>query len=129
MKKFLLAITLLAFSHNIAFAEDNTDYKSLLCDKVKQCRLGQILAADMPVFMQDIIVQTVDSQCLSIASSYESQIVAADLEDEAKSCVHSLEDQSCQELLATKGEANTEQCNDFLKLAESADIDFSKVEF
>jgi len=114
---------------NKADISQNRHYTDQLCAKVKQCELGKLIAADLPPFMQDFIVQTVDSQCVVIASSYETQIIDAKLEDEAKSCVHSLENQSCEKLLATKGEANTKQCNDFLKLAESAGIDFSKIQF
>ncbi len=128
MKTIILAcITLLSI--NSAAANDNADYKEQLCGKVKQCGLGQMVATDVPDFMRDIIVQTIDSQCVVIASNYETQIVAADLEEEAKLCVHSLENQSCEQLLATQGEPNTQECNDFLKLAESEGIDFSKIEF
>lgn len=128
MKKYLVSFIAVVMSSG-AIANDNEDYKAQLCAKVQQCQLGKLVAADTLPFMQDFIVQTIDAQCLTIASSYESQIQAADLENEAKLCVHSLEDQSCNELLATKGEANTDECNDFLKQAESAGIDFTKIEF
>ena len=110
-------------------AQNNEGYKEQLCAKVQQCDLGKIAAAEVPEFMQDMVVQTINSQCITIASSYESQIQAAGLEGEAKSCVHSLENQSCDELLATQGVANTDQCNEFLKLAESKGIDFTKIQF
>ena len=128
MKRYLVSISMLLATTSV-HANSNEDYKEQLCSKVQQCELGKLVAVDMPPFMQDLIVQTIDSQCLTIAASYESQISAADLEDEAKLCVHSLENQSCSELLATQGEANTDECNDFLKLAESAGIDFTKIQF
>ena len=128
MKKYLISFIVLLVNTDV-FANSNEDYKEQLCGKVQQCELGKLAAVDMPPFMQDLIVQTIDTQCLTIASSYESQIIEADLEDEVKLCVHSLENQSCEELLATQGEPNTEECNDFLKLAESAGIDFTKIQF
>lgn len=128
MRKYLVSLAIILVSSS-AIAQDNEDYKEQLCAKVQQCELGKIAAAEMPVFMQDIVVQTINSQCITIASSYEAQIEDAGLEDDAKSCVHSLENQSCDELLATQGVANTDECNDFLTLAEEKGIDFSKIEF
>ena len=138
MKLLILAVTALVLSSNVA-AQDSAatdqdtavdiDYVDQLCDRVKQCRLGTLVAPDLAPFMQDFIVQTVNAQCVTIASNYKAKILEADLEDEAKTCVHSLENQSCDEMLASDGEASTEECNDFLLLAESSGIDFSNIEF
>lgn len=133
MKILITVLTMLALSSN-AVAEDSVeaqdiDYVDQLCDRVKQCRLGQLVAAEMPPFMQDFIVQTVNSQCTTIASSYKAKILEADLEEQAKTCVHSMEQQSCADMLASDGKASTEECNDFLVEAEAAGIDFSKIEF
>ena len=138
MKLLILAVTALVLSSNVA-AQDSAatdqdtavdiDYVDQLCDRVKQCRLGTLVAPDLAPFMQDFIVQTVNAQCVTIASNYKAKILEADLEDEAKTCVHSLENQSCEVMLASDGEASTEECNDFLLLAESSGIDFSNIEF
>jgi len=133
MRFFILALGVLFVSGTAVaqkpLSKDNDGYAEQLCAKVKQCRLGKILAKDMPEFMQDFIVQTVDTQCVNIASSYHDQIIEADLEDKAKSCVHSLEKQSCKQMLEAGSEPNTQQCNNFLKSAEAAGIDFSKIKF
>ena len=134
MKLFILALSALVLSTNLA-AQDSAptdtevDYVDELCDRVKQCGLAQLVANDLPEIMQDFVVQTVISQCVTIASSYKTKVLEADLENEAKACVHSLESQSCDDMLASNGEASTEECNDFLVLAESSGIDFSKIEF
>lgn len=128
MKRYTLGLATLLFSFGV-FADSNEDYKQQMCVKVEQCELGRLAAPDMPPFLQDVIVQTVNTQCLTIATSYEDQIIKADLQEEAKLCVHSLEDQSCSELLATQGEPNTEECNEFLKQAEAAGIDFANIQF
>lgn len=134
MKLFILALSALVLSTNLA-AQDSVptdpevDYVDELCDRVKQCGLAQLVANDLPEIMQDFVVQTVNSQCVTIASSYKTKVLEADLENEAKACVHSLENQSCDDMLASNGEASTEECNDFLVLAESSGIDFSKIEF
>lgn len=128
MKKLSLLIALMVASSTVS-AQNYSDYKSLVCAKVKQCRLGSLLTNDVPEPMQDFVVQMVDTQCLTIAGGFETQIVEAKLEEEAKSCVVTLNSQSCESLLATKGEVNTEECDSFLTSADKAGIDFSKIEF
>ena len=128
MKKISLLLAL-TIASSVASAENYSDYKDQVCAKVKQCRLGSLLANGVPVPMQDFVVQMVDAQCLTIANGFETQIIEAELEQEAKSCVATLSSQSCESLLATKAKANTEECNDFLDSADKAGIDFSRIEF
>lgn len=105
------------------------DYGQPLCDKVKKCRLGQILLSDVPEFMQNIVVETINTQCPTIVSNYQTQIVQAKLEEDAEQCVLSLENKSCQSLLQSKGKAVTQQCDTFLSKADKAGIDFSRIQF
>ena len=128
MKKISLFIAL-TLASSVASAENHSDYKDQVCAKVKQCRLGSLLAGGVPASMQDFVVQMVDAQCLTIANGFENQIIEAQLEQEAKSCVATLSSQSCESLLATTAQENTEQCNDFLDSADKAGIDFSRIEF
>jgi hypothetical protein len=128
MKKLSILVALI-MANSAASAQNYSDYKSQVCAKVKQCRLGSLLTNDVPEPMQDFVVQMVDSQCLTIAGGFEQQILDAGLEGKAKKCITTLNSQSCESLLASKGEVNTEACEVFLNSADKAGIDFSKVEF
>lgn len=105
------------------------DYAEPLCDKVKQCRLGQILVSDAPEFLQNLMVETINTQCPIIVANYQAQVVQARLEKDAEQCVLSLENKSCQSLLQSKGKAVTPQCDVFLSKADKAGIDFSNIQF
>lgn len=122
----MLGLMVIASSTN---AENYSDYKAQVCSKVKQCRLGSLLANDVPAPMQEFVVQMVDAQCPTIVDGFEAQIIDAKLEEQAKSCVATLQNQSCESLLATNGQANTEECNTFLESADKAGINFNKIEF
>jgi hypothetical protein len=128
MKKLSLLIGLI-MAGTTANAQNYGDYKAQVCSKVKQCRLGTLLTNDVPPPMQDFVVELVNSQCAAIVDGYEAQIIEAKLEAKAKKCVATLNSQSCESLIATGGEANTEECNTFLISAEKAGIDFSNIEF
>jgi hypothetical protein len=128
MKKLSLLIGLIMAS-TTASAQNYSDYKAQVCSKVKQCSLGSLLTNDVPPPMQDFVVELVNSQCATIVDGYEAQIIAAKLEVKAKRCVATLGSQSCESLIASGGEANTEECNTFLTSADKAGIDFSKIEF
>ncbi len=103
--------------NNTVLASEHTEK---MCEKIRECALGEIAANQVPEQMQDLVLHMINNQCDTMAARYDAQFTEAGLRDKAEACVDSIVVQECGELLATKGRPNTEACVDFEQAANDA---------
>lgn len=99
-----------------------SEHTEKVCEKIRECALGEIAANQVPEQMKDLVMHMINSQCDTIAARYDEQFAEAGLRDKAEVCVDSIVVQECSDLLATKGRPNTQACIDFEQAANDAGI-------
>lgn len=97
-----------------------SEHTEKMCEKIRECALGEVAANQVPEQMKDLVLHMINSQCDAMAARYDAQFAEAGLRDKAEACVDSIVVQECGELLATKGRPNTEACVDFEQAANDA---------
>ncbi len=97
-----------------------SEHTEKMCEKIRECALGEIAANQVPEQMKDLVLHMINSQCDTMAARYDAQFAEAGLRVKAEACVDSIVVQECGELLATKGRPNTEACVDFEQAANEA---------
>lgn len=118
MKQFILMSSLLlAFISTPAPASEHTEK---MCEKIRECALGEIATNQVPEQMKDLVLHMINSQCDTMAERYDAEFAEAGLRDKAEACVDSIVVQECSELLASKGRPNTQACVDFEQSANDA---------
>ena len=122
MKLFKFFLFAAAFSLSSAEASEHTEK---LCTKIKQCALSQAGGEQIPEQMKAIVIQMIDSQCRSIAGRYDAEFEEADLQGMANACVDSIVEQSCEDLVGSKGSAETTECKEFETAADDAGIELN----
>lgn len=120
MKHIALIITLaLPLLSTSSIASEHTEK---MCEKIRECALGEIAANQVPDQMKDLVIHMINSQCDTMAERYDAEFAQAGLRDKAEACVDSIVVQECDALLATKGRPNTQACVDFEQAANDAGI-------
>lgn len=121
MNKFSLIFGLLVFANvSPVSASEHTEK---MCEKIRECALGELATNQIPEQMRDIMVQVINTQCDSMAEKYDAQFEEAGVREKAEACVDSIVVQSCSDLMATKGRPNTVECEEFEQAANDAGIE------
>ena len=125
--KTLMTLSFALLLSTSVYAED-FDYEKM-CGKIKHCALEEISkSSEVPPGMEQVFEQMFDAQCASMLSAYTQKFEDANLNDQANACASSIYDQSCDELMAAKGEPNTQAGKDFEKAADEAGIDLKNID-
>lgn len=118
--KYIVSTLLIFAGLSIANASEHTEK---MCAKVKECALSQAAGNQIPEQMKTIIIQMIDSQCVTMASRYDDRFEQAGLQELSNACVDSIVAQNCDELLATRGTPNTKACKEFETQANDAGVE------
>jgi len=127
MKKLIGLSAAALFLVSLSASAEDFDYDKL-CTKVKQCAFEEIKkTTEVPEGMEQVFEQMFDSQCATMISAYNQKFESADLSSQANACAETVYDMSCEEMLALKGEPNTQACIDFKEAADEAGIDLENI--
>lgn len=91
-----------------------------LCEKMKQCAIEQLNAEaeGVPQAMKDMVIQSMQGMCVSMASSFEPGLKQHELYQPAKACMQSMTALSCEQIMAMEDDT-TKECQDYEKAIEA----------
>ncbi|RBP53694.1 hypothetical protein [Arenicella xantha] len=123
MNKLLVVFGFTALFGSMAHA-DMSDSIGQMCEKMKTCAVGKMVEeGDIPPEMIDSMSGMFDGMCKQMLAEHTRAIGNAGLEGKAQSCVDSMLDSSCDELMESQGNFQSPACTEFTEAAEKAGLD------
>lgn len=120
--KILIAVAVSLLVVGVAKADLDASMDEM-CTKMKTCAIDNAKQQGLPAEMEQMMVGMFDGLCKSMMQPYADSIGKAGLENKAEACVDSIVEESCEKLMASKGEHQTKECDEFKKAADEAGID------
>lgn len=114
-----LYLLILIFSAQTAVA-DLDESMDKLCAKTKICGVAELERQGIDSDMVNMMSVMFDGMCKGWLSPYANSVGEAGLEDKAEACIDSVVNQSCEKLIASRGEFVSDACEVFKAEAESA---------
>jgi len=124
--KYLGIFTASLLASNIAYA-DLDEAMDQMCSKMKNCSTAEIKRQGLPEEMISVMTAMFDGMCKTWMTPYSRAVGDAGLEDKAEACIDSVVSVSCEEIMESEGEFKTDECEEFEKAAEAADLDLENV--
>ena len=124
IKSRILFIALLSVGIQNPANADMNDSMDKMCGKIKSCAMKTPEMESIPDEMKAMMMGMFDSMCATKLAPYANVIEQEGLEDVSKACVDSFLAESCESLLANKGEYVSEECEEAEKAAKEAGVDF-----
>ena len=113
---FLAVILVALGGAGQVMATEFGDQAIAMCEKVKQCALDQMGAADMTPQMRQSITPMLENMCVSMQDQFQEVPTDHELYDPAVECMSSMATLSCEDLM--EGNAETQQCRDYQELVK-----------
>ena len=125
--KTVFGFTLLSISALPAAYADLKNDVQVLCDKFQTCMLEHMASQSIPIDAQQLVTSGVfHEQCSLQLKKYGTSVKEAGLSNQAQSCVGSLLELSCAEIMSPSEGAKTKQCEYFEKSAREAGVDVTE---
>jgi len=122
--KTSLPVAMICAYASIANADIAHD-RDALCSKARSCAAKEAVSQGIPPEFVEMMKPMFDSQCVVEVNKYAQSVIEANLQDQAHACVESLQNTSCETLVASYKQSTppTAACDEFQEAASEAGIE------